>query len=201
MVEEYPYLGLNLSSNLSWQNHINTITAKANRMLGLIRRNLRDSSRKLRQQAYISLVRPHLEYCCSVWNPYTKKSIYQIDNIQRQAARFVVNNYHRRDSVTAMLNELQWTSLEKRRQTASLILMYRIHHKQVAINPDNYLTPLVHSSTRSYHPLKYQTIPARIQLYRYSFFPRTVNWWNSLPGDVLALSSAEAFKGTVADHI
>ena len=112
MVPDYPYLGLSLSSNLSWQNHINTITAKANRMLGLVRRNLRGSARKLREQAYVSLVRPHLEYCSVVWNPYTKKNISKIESIQRQAARFVTNNYRRRDSVTAMLRDLQWTSLE-----------------------------------------------------------------------------------------
>ncbi|XP_072041438.1 uncharacterized protein [Amphiura filiformis] len=170
-------------------------------MLGLVRRNLRGSARKLREQAYISLVRPHLEYCSVVWNPYTKNSISKVENIQRQAARFVTNNYRRRESVTAMLRDLQWTSLESRRQAASLILMYRIHHHQIAINPDNYLTPMVQSSTRSYHPLKYQAIQSRIQLYRYSFFPRTVNWWNNLPGDVLALPTAEAFKGAVAAHI
>ena len=34
-VEEYPYLGLTFSSNMSWQNHIEKVSNKANRMLGL----------------------------------------------------------------------------------------------------------------------------------------------------------------------
>ena len=90
LVTEYPYLGLILTSKLSWQTHINIISAKANRMLGLIRRNLRGST-----SLYVSLVRPHLGYCCTIWNPYIRHSrpyISKVENIQRQAARFVVNN-------------------------------------------------------------------------------------------------------------
>ena len=201
MVSEYPYLGLTLTNNMSWQNHINNITSRATRMLGLIQRNLRGSPRKLRQQAYLSLVRPHLEYCSSVWNPYTKKSVTSIENIQRRAARFVLNKYRRRESVTEMIKDLQWDSLESRRQAASLFMMYRIHTQQVAINCSDYLTPMIPSSTRSYHPQKYQLIPSRIQVFQYSYFPRTVIWWNALPGEVVASASFEAFKGGVAANI
>ena len=83
-----------MSSTMSCQNHINSITAGANEMLGLIRRNLRGTSQKLQQQAYISLVCPHLvkDQCNPLdirkvepihqeggnhtpgrWNPYTRK--------------------------------------------------------------------------------------------------------------------------------
>ena len=158
---------------MSWQNHINNITSRATRMLCLIQRNLRGSPRKLRQQAYLSLVRPHLEYCSSVWNPYTKKSITSIENIQRRAARFVLNKYRRRESVTEMIKDLQWDSLESQRRAASLLMMYRIH-TQVTISRSDYLTPIIPSSTRSYHPQKYQLIPSRIQVFQYSYFPRTV---------------------------
>ncbi|XP_072051809.1 uncharacterized protein [Amphiura filiformis] len=170
-------------------------------MLGLIRRNLRASPQKLKQQAYFTLVRPHLEYCCTVWNPHTKKLITQVENIQRRAARFVLGNYHQRESVTAMISELEWISLEKRRQAASLQMMYKIHNQLIAINPNNYLTAMQPSATRSFHPSKYQIIPVRVQVYQYSFFPRTVAWWNTLPDNILTSPSPEVFKGAVASHI
>ena len=43
-VDEYPYLGLSFSTDMSWQKHIGKITTKANRMLGLLRRNLKELS-------------------------------------------------------------------------------------------------------------------------------------------------------------
>ena len=52
--------------------------------------------------------------------------------VQRRAARFVLARFH--DSVSTMLKELKWDSLEKRRQAASLILMFKIQYETVAIN-------------------------------------------------------------------
>ena len=152
VVSQYTYLGVTMSNTMSWQIHINGITARANKMLGLIRRNLRGTSQKLRQQAYISLVRPHLEYCCSAWNPYTWKEVTKIENVQRLAARFASNNYGERESVSAMINNVHWVTLEKRRQLSCLLLMYRIYTQQIAINCNRYLAPMLPNSTRYYHP-------------------------------------------------
>ena len=65
------YLGLTLTSDLKFNSHINNVTAKANSVLGLLRRNLKISSQAVKTQAYQSLVRPHLEYASTVWSPHT----------------------------------------------------------------------------------------------------------------------------------
>ncbi|MEG7522318.1 MAG: hypothetical protein M3H12_04355, partial [Chromatiales bacterium] len=51
--------------------------------------------------------------------------------------------------------------------------------QQIAINGNHYLTSMLPTSTRYYHPNKYQIISARILVYSNSFFPRTVFWWNA----------------------
>ena len=56
------YLGVTITSDLQWNQHINNITNKANSILGLLRRNLRIPSQTIKTRAYQSLVRPHLEY-------------------------------------------------------------------------------------------------------------------------------------------
>ena len=96
-----------------------------------------------------------------------------------------------------MINNLHWDTLEKRRQLSCLILMYRIHTQQIPINGDRYLAPMLLNSTRYYHPTKYEIIPARIQVYTSSFFPRTVIWCNALPANVLVAPTFEAFRGAV----
>ena len=55
-------------------------------------------------------------------------------------------------SVGEMLDELEWPSLENRRDRSSLLLFYKIHSGAVSIEKDKYLTP-AHSlkSTRSSH--------------------------------------------------
>ena len=95
-----------------------------------------------------------LEYCCTVWNPYTRKEVTKTENIQRRAARFVSNNYGQWKSVSAMINNLHWDTLEKRRQISCLLLMYRIHTKQIAINCNCYkiLPPKQIANLLSSHP-------------------------------------------------
>jgi hypothetical protein len=200
-VTDYPYLGLTFSCDMSWKKHIDKISTKANRMLGLIRRNLRNSSSKIRELAYMSLVRPHVEYCSTVWSPHSKKEIGMVEAVQRRAARFVLQRYRRKDSVSAMLQALDWKTLEWRRAYASLILLYKILHSLVAINPSSYLSPMIPSSTRSYHALKLSRITSRTQLHGSSFFPRTVKLWNTLPGTVLAAPSLETFRGGVTPSL
>ena len=117
--------------------------------------------------------------------------------VQRRVARFVLARFQRRDSVSSMLEELKWDSLEKRCQAASLILMFKIQSGTVAISPAHYLTPRTPSITRSYHPNQYQTIPARIQLFQNSFFPHTIIWWNALPASLVTSPSGEVFRGAV----
>ena len=57
------------------------------------------------------------------------------------------------------------------------------------------------SSTRSYHPNKFQLITSRTQLYGFSFFPWTVSMWNTLPGIVLTAPSVMAFREGVAANL
>ena len=64
------YLGVDISSNLKWNTHVDRITANASRSLGFIKRNVKTKSPKIREMAYQSLVRPQLEYASSVWDPY-----------------------------------------------------------------------------------------------------------------------------------
>jgi hypothetical protein len=50
--------------------------------LGFLQRNMNISSTKVKEQANKSLVRPSLEYACSVWDPYTKENITQLERVQ-----------------------------------------------------------------------------------------------------------------------
>ena len=90
---EAKYLGVTLSNDLQWSKHIQDITSKCSSTLGLLRRNLSGCPIKLREQAYIALIRSRLEYCSAVWDPHLKKDINSVEAVQRSAARFTVQDY------------------------------------------------------------------------------------------------------------
>ena len=86
-----------------------------------------------RPTSYNTIVRPHLEYSSSVWDPHTRKKIHAIEMVQRRAARYVKRNYRNTSSVGDMLNDLNWQTLEIRRKNQRLTMMYKIHNNESMI--------------------------------------------------------------------
>ena len=70
-------LGVLFDTTLKFSSHIAATASKANRLVGLIRRTFKFLDQKMLVQLYKSLIRPHLEYANSVWNPVLKKDIDQ----------------------------------------------------------------------------------------------------------------------------
>ena len=74
---------------------------------GVVRRNLHNCPRSVRETTYKSLVRPTLEYGSAAWDLYYEKDIQKLERIQRKTARFCAGNYSYYASVTEMLQELK----------------------------------------------------------------------------------------------
>ena len=129
-VENHSYLGVQLHCKLSWSLHVNSICTRANRLIGFLQRNLRYCPTRLKETAYKHLVLPCLEYCASIWDPIQSSLIHQLEMVQHRAARFVLNrpwSKSSRDSVSQMLNTLNWTSFETRRRQSCLLQYYSLN--------------------------------------------------------------------------
>ena len=150
--------------------------------------------------AYKTLVRPRLEYGTCAWNPYTSLQVGKIEKVQRSAARFVVNDHRRTSSVTAMLEQLGWQSLESRRLQQQLTMMYKIKHNLVGILlPPVLLAP--QANTRRTDHDRFTQPQCRVNAYAYSFYPRTVRAWNALPLSTVTSSSLATFKVAVQSQV
>ena len=200
-VKEAKYLGVTITSDMRWNTHIDNITNKANQTLGFLKRNLRVSSPTIKATAYKTLVRPLLEYSSTVWDPHTRENVNKVEAVQRRAARYCANNYQKTAGVSAMIRQLNWTSLENRRTIARLAMMYKIVNGLVAIPKDVYLTPIQHNfGTRHTNNFNYEVPRAIRDYYKSSFFPKTIPQWNSLPQQAVSAPSLEAFKHQVTKH-
>ena len=114
----------------------------------LTKKNLRVNSEDVKSAAYISLVRPNLEYCFTIWNPYHKDQIYKLEMVQRRAT----NQYHNTSSVSKMLDHLNWETLEYRRTKAQLTMMFRIVNSLVDVHQVEQDQPTPTSSDRFQPP-------------------------------------------------
>ena len=73
-VKMFKYLGVLLSHDLSWGDHVQSVCSRARKILGLLYRQFYNNapSHSL-LQLYLSLVRPHLDYASAIWSPHVKK--------------------------------------------------------------------------------------------------------------------------------
>ena len=189
-VDSAKYLGVHIHKNLSWNHHINSITNKANSTRAFLQRNIYQCPRKTKELCYITLVRPIVECSSIIWDPLTSSNIRKLEMVQRRYARFVFGDYRTTSSVTEMVNQLQWTTLQERRAQAKAVMMFRIVNNFVDV-PHTYLTPTV--ALRG-HSMKYLVPFTRTSVYRQSFFPDGIRIWNSLPQELVNCTSTTSFK-------
>ena len=182
------YLGVTITSDLKWNSHIRNVCSKANRTLGFLRRNLFSCPKDVKEAAYKSMVRPILEYGSTVWDPHYNGLNDELENVQKRAARFVTRNYsYEAGSMTGILEELKWETLQKRRKDNRLILLYKGLKGKARIPTDDLIPK--NRRCRNQHSLVFQIPTARIDAYLKSFFPQTIRDWNVLPDSLI--SSAE----------
>ena len=88
------YVGVLISSDLSWTPHIRSVCSKAKQILGLLYRRFYNHVKgDTIKQLYLSLVKPHLEYACPVWDPHTMKDKVLLEDLQKFAFRMATKQW------------------------------------------------------------------------------------------------------------
>ena len=186
------YLGVIIDNRLNWSEHTRTVVAKANSALGFLRRNLSKCLQEVKCLCYNSLVRPILEYACTIWFPYHQHNVNSIEMVQRHAARFVLSNFDRHASVTQMMNSLGWVTMRQRCLKLRVIMLFKIINKLVEVSSNDLLCPLS-TDTRG-HQQRYTQLGTTMDCYLNSFFPTAIKAWNDLPDYIVQEKDLQRFK-------
>ena len=159
----------------------------------MIRCNIKKAPKLVKEQIYQTLIRPQLEYASTVWSPWLRQDIIELEKVQRHAAHFVYNNYWPSASVTQMISNLDWESFEARRQKARLNMLFKAINDLVEIPMEHYKFSTI-TTTRSFHGQNLLLPSSRTDIYKHSFFPETISHWNYLPRQTVTSTSLQTFK-------
>ena len=184
VVPSAKYLGIHLDSKLSWNVQNTYLCNKANNTLAFIQRNLYGCPQDVKEKCFNVLVRPILEYGCSVWDPHQAGQIANLEKIHKRAARFVTGNYSRIPGSTALnMGKLGWVPLSERRARLKIITLRKATTKTIEIPLDD-LIP-INRATR-HNTNNFQIPQSSVDPHLHSFFPSTIRLWNNLPQHIKA---------------
>ena len=96
------------------------------------------------------------------------------------------NNEYETRSMTGILGQLKWGSLKKRGKVNRIILLYKGLKGKARIPTDD-LIPKTRRG-RNQHSLAFQIFSASKDVYKYSFFPKTIRDWNDLTESLISSS-------------
>ena len=195
-VTHHPYLGIELQADLRWTTHIQNTTNKAQKTLNMLKRNLKQAFATVKSQAYKTL---------AIWAPHTAKDTYNLNNIQNYAARWVHHDYSHYTSVSSLQKQLNWPSLSVRCLQCRPVLFYKICHQNIVIPIPPYLQIPLRTTRRTSNinenSYRYRQLSTATDTYKYSYFPRTIAEWYSLPPSLWATSTVQSFKEGLTSHL
>ena len=168
------YLGVILDSELSWAHHVNYMVKEAWNSLHFTMRILKKGNSNNKMLAYMSLVRPTLEYGAACWVPYREGQISALDRVQKKAATFAHQT-----------NSSNWETLATRRKLSRICALIKAYSGERAWKSigDKLQRPRYLSGVD--HERNIRSRRQRTDIGKYSFINRTIQDWNKLPAEVL----------------
>src|ERR1044072_3127835 len=188
-------LGVSFSRDLSWKDHITSLSKQASKRLGVLRRLQHFFTPPQLLALYRGVVRPCMEYASHIWGGSTHTAL--LEKVESRAFRLI--------NSPALTNSLQ--SLSARRIVASLSLYYRYYNRHCSSELSDRIPPPLRRaratrlSTQS-HPFSVQLSAPRLNRYAQSYIYSTGKVWNTLPSSVFPTSfDLHTFKRRVSGQV
>ena len=193
-VKTYKCLGVYIDELITWESHINIISNKVAKGLGVLRRLRPFVPRNTLITIYNSLIAPYLDYCSTVWGSIGNFLSQKAQKLQNRAARIITHsNYDTRSK--DILNNLGWKDLAERRRQQLATIMFKTMNNQVP----QYISQLF-TKTSDIHAYGLRRsgdslfIPRpNTETLKKSFSYRGVILWNSLSKDQCNASGIAQF--------
>ena len=182
-------LGLNLNSNLGWDNHVNTgkgaLLPQLRRKLGMISR-LKDSlSKKAILHLVNAIIMSRLSYGICIWGNTNQSLQRQVQVLINSAARLITGR-NRMTRQSTLLEECRWLPIKLMIEKFSLTQMWKTIWWKNPIYLDKKIQRLPNN--------KISTAAPRLQLTARTYRWITVQNWNRMPDMLREEDNIGAFK-------
>ncbi len=118
------YLEMKIDSNLKWDNHINAIIPKISSKIRILRSLRKIVPIETLKPLYNAIVQPHFDYSHIVYDSTSKTNKDRLQKLQTRACRLITGSGPHTSRIP-MFHELNWLSLQYRRDFHKLVMVYK----------------------------------------------------------------------------
>ena len=144
-------LGVKIDKHLKWDTHIDYVISKLNSRIRLLKRAKDYLTVHCRKLLYNAIIKPILEYCCTVWGNCSKEHLLRLLRIQKRCARLILNaNFF--DNSVKLFAKLGWLPIDDIICARKLYMLHKIslgHCPDYFISYINYLKDTHNHNTRA----------------------------------------------------
>ena len=169
-------VGVIIDNKLNFDEHISLIVRKATTRARLILKSFKSRDQNNLIKAYLTYVRPLLEYCSPVWSPYKKYQINKLESVQRFFTKRIPHMYN--IPYEERLNLLGLNSLQIRRTMYDLSFCYKLINGHTRSTLADILKINRVNRTRG-HDLRIVYLKFSQDITKYMFCNRVIKIWNS----------------------
>ena len=191
-VKSFKYLGIIITTNLSWSPHIQSVHSKTRQTIEIIYCNFYKMLLLILFSLYIALL-----LCSSVWDPPVSSTNAEIlEKTQHFALKMCSHKWD--NDYSSLLSTFNLLTLSTCRSISKLCLLYKITNNLLYFPSDIFIRkPLPSYASHHFDPLTF-TIPFfSLICFTKLFVPSVFSLWKSLPHHVKSSSSLNTFKSKV----
>jgi len=192
-------LGIHIARDLSFSQHCNIVSSKAMKILGMTFRAFCIKNPSVLVRAYVTYVRPILEFGTEVWSPFSHKDVIKVERVQRKFTEKVFRRCFNPEAYCEYEDRckfLKLDSLEYRRIICDLCMCYKIINGLVDLKFEDFFIDGNNRNrgngsklyVKPYIQEEFSTKDSNL------FANRVVNVWNSLSQEKVQCNSLSQFR-------
>ena len=206
-------LGVDITSNFSYNVHCDRIISRANQKFGMLKRTCNFvNDVKRRRILYLTLVRSQFEHCSQIWHPNSSTLMDKFENVQKRCLKWVLFeeeiSYNSKDVYLRKCKQINVLPMRKRFVLNDITLFHKIFNNLIPVKMPDYLT-LFRGMTRlrSCHLDRLSYVSSVLprgknsNTLRKSFFYRGYLFWNEIPLEIREIRCQTTSKFRVKQHL
>jgi hypothetical protein len=196
------YLGLSISSTLSWDTQVAKMSARVNATLHQLKLYKHLMPRSLRIRLVSTLIFPIFDYCCAAFTNITGEQDLRLQRAFNSCMRYIFPIAWD-EHVTPYFHDLRWLKVKARRMFFVGCLTFRILSARA---PELLFLALKSRQNMRLHGTRAQDDLLMPPLCRTEFFKRSfcsfaAEFWNGIPRGIRCAASLRDFKSQLHDYL